>query len=167
MAKKQPWEHVPLQHSGPKLTRQAIDDAAKKLKLPFPEEYAAFLLARNGGSIDWMAYFSFPIEGCKRDTHGLLSVLYGIGPKQAGNDLANQYKTFRRRIPAGLLPVGNDLGGNLLCLACAGAKIGQVFFWEQAFEANTDEGDKVSWKNVFPVAASFNKFLLSLQPAED
>lgn len=68
-------------------------------------------------------------------------------------------------MPAGLLPIGSDPGGNLICLACAGEKARQVFFWERVKEANVHEGEVVGWGNVLLIAESFPAFLLGLPTA--
>ena len=154
-----PWAHLPFKSSHPALTVEDIEAVAKKTGLPFPAEYVEFLLAHNGGSFrPWPMY---RIEGCPRDENGLLQSFFNIGTRDS-LDLAGQYRTHRKRVPAGLLPVASDPGGNLICLACTGEKTGQVVFWERAYEANKDEGETVSWKNVYRIAESFPAFLLSL-----
>lgn len=156
-----PWERLPFEGSSPAVDRKAIEAASKKVKLPFPPEYVEFLLGHNGGRIGhrWPRY---PIEGCKRSTHGLLQVLYNIGGPE-GIDLVQKHKVFRRRMPAGLLPIASDPGGNQICLVCTGERAGQVVFWERAFEANTDEGEKVGWGNVYRIADSLGDFFRGLE----
>jgi hypothetical protein len=156
-----PWEQLTLSDSGPPVDQKVIKSVSTKLGLPFPRLYIQFLLAHNGGMVEPLYSRCFPIEGCKRDTHGLIHVFFEVGSGDAV-DLAAKYKVFRRRIPAGLLPIASDPGGNLICLACKGERKGQVFFWDRAFEANTDEGEKVGWDNVFFIAASLEEFFRSL-----
>ena len=160
-----PWDHLTFFNSGPAVSRKKVDALAKRVRLPFPPAYAEFLVAHNGGIPSPQ---KFPIRGCKRDTHGLIQSFFGVG---GDDDLSLNYRTFRRRIPAGLLPIATDLGGNQICLACAGSgkRPGRVFFWEMAFEANTDEGEKVGWRNVYAVADTFEAFLrdLKLDPEQD
>lgn len=159
-----PWDHLEIRFSSPPLDRPAIEAASKKVKLPFPSEYVEFLLAHNGGSV--MPWLRFPIEGCERDTHGLLNGFYNAGDVE-GNELIQKHKVFRRRMPAGLLPIACDPGSNQICLVCTGERAGQVVFWEQAFEANTDEGEGVGWNNVYRVADSLSDFFRSLEPDEE
>jgi hypothetical protein len=135
---------------------------AANLGLPFPPAYVEFLLAHNGGMVEPLYSRRFPMQGCPRDTHGLIHVFFSVG---SGDhiDLADKYETFRDRIPPGLLPIASDPGGNLICLACTGERSGQVFFWEQAFEANEDEGEEVGWDNVFFIAGSLEEFFRGLE----
>lgn len=149
-----PWDHLTFTNSSPAVDRAAIEAVATRLKLPFPDEYVAFLLAHNGGRVSPR---EFPITGCRRSAGGMVGVFFNVGTGDSV-DLAGEYRTFRRRIPPGLLPIASDPGGNLICLACSGERAGQVLFWEQAFEANTDEGEKVGWGNVFLIAASLADF---------
>lgn len=156
----QPWDHLTIKYSGPPLTAAAIQAAEAKVRLLFPPEYVEFLLGHNGGS--FRPWPSYPIEGCPRDTAGLLQCFFNIGAKES-TDLVGQYQTHSQRIPPDLLPIASDPGGNLICLACKGEKAGRVFFWERAYEANTDEGEEVGWRNVFAIAESFPAFLRGLQ----
>ena len=155
----QPWDRAPLRLSSPPADRAAVEAAARAVGLPFPPEYVAFLLAHNGGSVGhWPR---FPIEGCKRDTHGLLHVLYGVGrPK---TDLAQTHQIFRGRMPPELLPIGSDPGGNQVCLVCAGGRAGKVVFWERAFEADPDAGEEVGWGNVYRIADGLGDFFSRLE----
>jgi len=160
----QPWDRLTLQRSSPPVDRKAIEAVSKKVKLPFPPEYVEFLLAHNGGSV--YPWLQFPIEGCQRDTHGLLNGFYHVGDRE-GNGLVQTHKVFRRRMPPGLLPIACDPGPNQICLVCTGERAGQVVFWERAFEANTDEGEKVGWGNVYRIADSLGDFFRSLEPSEE
>ena len=163
------WDHLQFERSAPAVDRKAIEAASKKVKLPFPPEYVEFLLAHNGGAIgpDWWRYLRYPIEGCKQDTHGLLQLFYSVGNPGGNADLVQKHKVFRRRMPPGLLPIASDPGGNQIGLVCSGGRAGQVVFWDQAFEANTDEGEKVGWGNVYRIADSLGDFFRSLEPAEE
>jgi cell wall assembly regulator SMI1 len=155
-----PWEHLAIRNSRPAVEAEAIDAVAKKIGLPFPPEYVEFLLAHNGGSFrPWPRY---AIEGCPRDSAGLLQCFFNVGTSDSV-DLLGEYKTHRRRMPSGLLPIASDPGGNLICLACTGEQAGRVYFWERAHEANTDEGEVVGWTNVFKISDSFPAFLFSLR----
>lgn len=159
-----PWDHLTLSYSGPPVDRKAIKSVSAKIGLPFPKSYVEFLLAHNGGSVQNMCLLPrrFPLQGCKHDTHGLIQVFFNVSTGDVVN-LAREYKTFRDRIPPGLLPIASDPGGNLICLACKGKRKGQVFFWDQNFEANPDEGEEVWWDNVFFIAGSLEEFFRGLE----
>jgi hypothetical protein len=152
-----PWDRLTFFDSGPAVTRKAVEKVSQRLRLPFPPLYVDFLVARNGGVA---VPQKFPIRGCKRDTHGYVQVFYRV------EELADQARTFRRRMPPGLLPIANDPGGNLICLACEGSgkRPGRVFFWEMEFEADTGEGETVGWRNLYHIADNFGAFLRALEP---
>jgi hypothetical protein len=155
-----PWAHLKIRNARPAVSREAVEALSRKLGLSLPAAYVEFLLASNGGSFHpWPMY---PIDDCPRDASGLLHVLFNVGTGDSV-DLAVQHGIHRGRMPAELLPVGSDPGGNLICLACAGERAGQVFFWERAFEADPDAGQEVGWGNVFRVAESFPAFLRGLR----
>lgn len=163
-----PWQHLTLSYSRPAVRREVIESVSASLGLPFPSIYVDFLLAHNGGMVQPLRSLPrrFPIQGCKRDTHGLVHVFFNVGSGDAV-DLAEEHETFRDRVPSELLPIGSDPGGNLICLACTGQRIGQVFFWERAFEANEDEGEEVGWDNVYFIAGSLEEFFRGLEVDEE
>jgi hypothetical protein len=158
-----PWDHLTLSDCRPVVSREVIKSVSAKIGLPFPKLYVDFLLAHNGGSVENLRLLPrrFPLQRCKQDTHGLIQVFFNVSTGDVVN-LAREYKVFRDRIPTGLLPIASDPGGNLICLACKGKGKGQVFFWDQNFEANTDEGEKVGWDNVYFIAGSLEKFFRGL-----
>jgi len=160
-----PWDHLTLSNCGPAVSRDVIKLVSAKIGLPFPKLYVEFLLAHNGGRVEIMRLLprKFPVRGCKRNRYGLIHVFFNISRGDVVN-LVREFKTFRSRIPPGLLPIASDQGGNLICLACKGKRKGQVFFWDQAFEANTDEGEKVGWDNVPFIAGSLEEFFRGLEP---
>jgi hypothetical protein len=163
-----PWEHLTLSHSRPPVSREVIKSVSASIGLPFPPLYVDFLLAHNGGMVQPLCPIPrrFPIQGCKRDTHGFVHVFFNVGTGDA-IDLAREYKVFRDRVPAGLLPIGSDPGGNLICLACKGKRKGQVFFWERAFEADEDEDEEVGWDNVYFISGSLEEFFRGLEVDEE
>lgn len=157
-----------MSYSRPAVSRQVIGAVSADLGLPFPPIYVEFLLAHNGGMVQPLRSLPrrFPIQGCKRDTHGLVHVFFNVGTGDVV-DLAKEYETFRDRMPPGLLPIASDPGGNLICVACTGERGGQVFYWEQEFEANEDEGEKVGWDNVYFIAESLEEFFRRLEVDEE
>ena len=92
----------------------------------------------------------------------MLNVLFGHAPGDA-YDLLRNHEAYEGRIPAELLAVGNDPGGNLICLAVRGGKRGAVYFWDHEGEGPPGEA---GYSNVYPVAESFGEFIESLE-AED
>jgi len=131
----------------------AIANLAEEIGLVFSDEYSQFLLAQNGGA-PVNELFSYG-DG-KRSAVSFL----GVDTGEYYSDLSSKYEVFRARIPGGFLPIGQDPGGNLICLDLGGDK--GVYFWD-----HEKEQDPPTRENVAKIAGSFNEFLSTLEPDVD
>lgn len=96
---------------------------------PLSEDYREFLKDYGGYSI---GRFNF----------------YGFMPDEA-LDLLDFHELYHQRdvMPAELVPIGVDLGGNHLCIAISGNNKGSIYFWrlqEATVPASYDNTDFVS-----------------------
>lgn len=66
-----------------------------------------------------------------------------------------------KRIPDNFLPIGDDFGGNIICISIRGNNFGKIYFWDH--EEDTYEGEYPSYENVHLVADSFDGFVNLLQ----
>src|SRR5687767_923720 len=89
----------------------------QRLGTSLPDDYRAFLLARNGGRPTPRA---FPIAGEPGGGTSLLEWLLGIAGRRDTYDLVTVRARFAGRVPGDLLPVARDPGGNLVCLQLSG-----------------------------------------------
>lgn len=142
-----------IRDSRPPTTETAVAKLEKQLKHPLPPDYRAFLLAHNGGVPDPP---TFALPGERKPTQVLNSFL-ALGGEPDVDDLSEFLKTYRRRLPAGFLPVAYDAFGNLIIIALAGGKRGQVYFWDHERE---QDGDPLRL-----VAGDWKSFLDSFRPA--
>jgi cell wall assembly regulator SMI1 len=145
----------------PKLSAEDIETVERRLNLVFPTDYKEFLLAHNGGR---PKPNRFPIRGNRSDTQGILSWLYGIHDDGTYN-LIDQAAMFQDRVPPELLPIGEDPGGNLICLTISGSNRNHVYFWTH--EDEVDEGEIPSYDNIYFVADSFTELLEGLTEAPE
>jgi len=82
----------------------------------------------------------------------ILDVLFGLLPGN-GYDIADNVRWFEGELPADLLPVAQDPGGNPVCLSIRGPRPGH--FWDHngaRFGRDNDE-------SVSPVADGWGAFL--------
>lgn len=123
-----------------------------------PSTYRVFLLSYNGG---YPEPDVFPIADFHRDTHGLLDRFFGLGIGTT-SDLARNRRLFvgSERVPPDYLPIARDPGGNLLCIAIAGPRRGEIWFWDH--EGEPDEDASSTEENLFLVARDFGALLNSL-----
>jgi hypothetical protein len=147
--------------SHPVVGESTIRGVEKVIGTTFPEAYRRFALRYNGGrpepcefdiaweDQDWA-------DGWSSDT-----VDWFVSYHPGGvTDFLDYYKTFKGRIPADMVPIAHDPGGNLILLAVDGPDRGKVFFWFRAEEV--EEGDEPDRRNVGFVASDFDQFLRGL-----
>ena len=137
-------------------TEQDVFELDQQLGRPIPFDYRDFLLKHNGGS---PTPECFHIRGNRAGDIGIINWFYGLTSDE-DYDIREAVLTLRERIPAHFLPIGDDPGGNQLCISLAGEDAGTVYFWDH--ENEVDEGEVPGYQNVYFVASSFGALLSSL-----
>lgn len=134
-----------------------IDAVERQWGRPFPPYYREHLKRFNGGrpEPDMLVYKPSRSAAKRTDVAWFFSV--GGHPDE---DLGDAIRTFRGRVPDGMLPIARDSGGGLVLLATVGELAGRVFYWDRRGEA--EEGDPPTMGNVHPVADSFDAFLAGI-----
>ena len=142
---------MPIEQSnqyGP-LDTERLRAIEAKLGVTLPDDYRAFLHEHNGGSPEPSDFVISDDEG--EDT---VSVLYGLH-RDANYSLEGNLAAYKTHIPRSMIPIGEDPGGNQLCLGLVGAERGRVYFWDH------------ETLNINEIAPSFSAFLDSLYDADD
>ncbi len=144
------------------LTLAQIEEIEQLYSLKFPEEYKLHLLKYNGGKCK-PNVFKFTENGnlTKSDINDFLAI-YDGNYDNLSDDI-NTYKVQEKRLPNNILPIGNDSGGNLICISCYGNDIGYVYFWDHENEIDYSVKDDSDYSNLYFVANSFNQFLDNLE----
>ena len=105
-----------------------------------------------------------------RLTNDYIEQLYGVVPGSTLDDLSILYSDYRGRIHSDLLPIGEDPGGNIICLGLKSKRRGKVYFWDHEREEMPPDDAPPDWEpgysNVSFVANSFDEFFFSLKPQE-
>jgi hypothetical protein len=140
----------------PPASEDAVLALEKFVGAPLPTDYRAFLLTYNGGRVEPSV---FSMQNCPNSTHGILNWLFGLHGGEY-YDLLAAIDTYRDRVPPNLLPIGDDPGGNLICLSLSGSDRGAVYFWDHEDEAEEDEAP--SYENMYLIGNSFESFMDSL-----
>ncbi len=111
------------------LSEKTINQLEQTIGYNLPDDYKVFLT--NYGGVAFYSYPSFAIQGTtKPDSASILDTCYGILPGYPLEDIATLHADYKGRIPADLLPVGEDPGGNIICLGLVGERNGKVYFWD-------------------------------------
>jgi SMI1/KNR4 family protein SUKH-1 len=153
-----------------------IASVEQTLGAPLPDLYRTFLETFGASRFREMVEFTpvVPLPpSISSDGLGFINVFYGSAA-HTPYDLTGMLELYQQRMPEGFLPIGDDGGGDQICLMVLGEKRGKLFYWDHNHE--WDEEDYVEdglpvppdlkWQNVTLIADSFEDFLarLSVRP---
>src|SRR5216683_6120046 len=100
-----------------------------------PDDYKAFLLKFNGGYFEDEVRYPY-LEPCLYGEFGMIRSFHGLNTGYDYADIRDDIKVFEDwNVPRNLLPIGDDIFGNPICLSIAGVNYGKVFFWDREDEA--------------------------------
>lgn len=131
-----------------------IEACEQCIGMLLPPVYRSYLLSENGGSSLKHAGFVVP----ELNEKVMLGALYGIGKPSSSLNLATAFDEYKDLLPGGLLPIGEDPGGNQLLLSTEGEEAEVIFFWDRVGLFERRMG-----KNLFRVADNMNQFIQSLE----
>lgn len=142
-----------MEKSHKKVSVEQINECQIRLKAQFSNAYIDFLLSQNGGMpVNCLFKYDKHKESC-------VCYFYGIDLDAKDMDLENNIDAYRGRIPEGFLPIGEDPGGNIICI---GGDNGEtVYFWFHEAETEPPTMD-----NMYLIADTFQAFIDSLEPDE-
>jgi hypothetical protein len=144
-----------LEHSKNPLSEAEIEKFEKEIGHRLPSQYRDFLLRHNGG---WPSPCVFVLPDGRKVALSYFLFLNASDGETYG-DLRSNSLTFSGRVPNDLLPIANC--ASLLCIGLYGENEGQIFYWDQEAEAESEE--KPTYDNVYKVADTFNELLAMLQ----
>lgn len=125
-----------------------------------PEDYRAFLLEHNGGETDPNIFFISEEQGSD-----ILDRLLALIKEPEHSSLYWSYDCYLGRMPSNIIPIGDDPGGNNVCISVSGADYGSIYFWDHDGEPEEDE--QPYYENLYLMAASFSEFLNNLYESSD
>lgn len=141
-----------------RFSQQDLNELEKKVGASFPEEYVNFLRKYNGGEVEdnIIELSSGEIESFN------VSSFFGTRLEDI-NDLLSCYDTFEGRIPKGSIPIGRDVGGNIVCLNLNREEYGYIFLWDHDIELEFEDNE-MEIQDLYYVAPSFEDFLQMIKP---
>lgn len=146
---------IKIKESGEPLTEADIISLERDIGCSLPEEYRKFLLEHNGG-IPKPDGFSLVYWGGKSEDDRVS--FYGLGPSvRKSHNLSWVLECFEGRIPSELISIGDDPGGNQICLCIRGEQSGSLYFWDHELEHTPP-----TYKNTVMLASSFLEFIEGL-----
>ena len=147
--------HVKILDSFHKLELNEIVEFESRFDLQLPSIYRDFLLKNNGGfpSRNELTYWD---DGKLKGA--LIDYFFGLNAKDNNYNLQVNWLFMKSRIPAGMLPIASDIGGNLILLSLRTSDYGEVFFWD-----HEQESDDENENNIFKSSDSFEQFVSNLK----
>lgn len=162
------------------LTESEIQNLEKTIGERLTEPYRS-LLAKYG-NWSFSEFVSYPCSNLTMmeiirgkpinlSENNWLSYMYG-GAEDDTYSLQRAIKTYKERMPETLIPIGDDGGGNKICLGVSGEEKGKVFYWDHNNEWDEEdyfeeEGEpmppEMKFQNVYLVANSFEEFINQLK----
>jgi hypothetical protein len=136
----------------------AAEQRLERMGWRIPPSYREFLAHQDGGE-PVVSEFAFTQHG--RDQESLVRTFLGVTPSHNG-DIVETLELLGDRMLAGVLPIGDDPMGNLICLDGRDGRDGPVLFWDHERET-----EPPSDANLFELAPDLESFLESLTPPEE
>jgi hypothetical protein len=151
---------VMIEESQGSLSEVELTDLERKLSIILPEQYRQFLLHFNGGRPSPSVFRFKKASGKYSDSMVDWFLSIYDGEYDNFESYFETYKLRHERLPADLVPIAHDPGGNLICIAVTGVGIGAVYFWDHEHEA--DRGVKPTRRNIYHITYNFDQFLEGL-----
>lgn len=163
------------------LNDEDINHIEQMVHSKLPRDYVEFLKEFGGVSFRKLLSFS-PISQLPTTVEGgtePFNNLYG-GQTEGINGIITQIQIYhgQGRIPQDLVPIGDNLFGDHVCICIKGKDCGKVFFWDHEDERSEQDywdlhGPKTPvpreflYGNIYLVASSFDDFLRRLVKDEN
>lgn len=155
-----------LINSAEKLSAEDITEFENEAGIKFPDDYKAFMLESNGGTPkeDWLYDFFDEVTEAKNTSviREFFSLLQDESVKMRNLRKIYDIMTNEETIPADMLPIADDSGGNVIGISLNKDDFGYVYFINHEYD-DLDTGYLVKGK----IAESFSDFLDSLYLDED
>jgi cell wall assembly regulator SMI1 len=150
---------VGFEHAFPPASPEQIEETESELGVELPEDYRRLLQRIGGGDLE--DNFLPP------EADASVRYLYSAGPNDDDDifDLVTAARFYSPESPSDpvidpdYLPIGEDDGGNVVCLKVRGDDRGAVYLWAHDAFANTDPFKRL--------ADSFEEFFEALRPIEE
>lgn len=155
-----------LYDCGGKITEKVIQNFEEKLGFKLPSDYKEFILINNGGTpTDDLVYdFIDSVTESNNSSDIREFFVFYNGETDNYDDAMGIYSSMIDEgvIDKTFFPIGDDSGGNTLCICVSENDYGSIFFCDHELE-NKDTGYLVSSK----IASSFTEFINMLYIFEE
>lgn len=167
-----------MRHAEPPVSEREVESFETEIGTRLPEDYRQFLLRVNGGSIpEWGRYRYRGQAPDGRTRYAVVSEVGGLRAEPEYSLRVNRQfhlaapvaqAELEAKIPAALLWIMSDPGGNATCLGLSGPHRGRVYRWVHDEPPAEDvwDGTVETALNIWPLAGSFDDFLQGFGPRQ-
>ena len=130
-------------------------------EITLPEDYKSFLLESNGGFPSFNRFVFY-----ETFEQGSCEILFSLDDNSTSYKHLTLEANFRdlakiMSMPDEIFPIGQDGGGNYVCICLKGPHYGRIYFWDHEKE-NEDEEGNITWNNLTLIAKNFTIFFNTL-----
>jgi hypothetical protein len=129
-----------------------VDRLERLIGRSLPIDYRQHLARQDGGFVESNSMALHSVFGLSDDA-------------KYSTNIWKRLAVFRNRVPDWLLPVAQDVYGNLFAISTRDDDFGSVWFWDH--EEESDEGEPASEDNITLVSSNWNEFFEGLEPVAD
>lgn len=140
-----------IYNTNEKIKLKNIEEFEAKYAVFLPVQYRDFLLEYNGGNVKPNVFKISDDEG-----ETALNTLYGLDINESYDELSSVFDSLYGEIPNEFISIGDDSGGNQICLGTSEEYAGKIYIFLHDIEPT----EKMS--NMFLISDSFDSFLDSL-----
>ena len=155
-----------LINNAEKLSQEDIEEFENEVGINFPEDYKSFMLESNGGTPKENWLYDFFDEVTEAENTSVIRKFFSLFKDESAKfgNIRKIYNimTGEETIPADMLPIADDSGGNVIAISLNKADFGYVYFINHEYD-DLDTGYLVKSK----ISESFSGFLDALYLDED
>ena len=120
---------VPIRDSFDPILPSDLAQLELELGSSLPQDYKAFLLRHNGGYFEDEVRYPY-LEPCPYGDFGIIRGFLGLNVGYDYADIRDHIKVLIDwNIASDLMPIGDDIFGNPICISIEGRTYGKAFFW--------------------------------------
>ncbi len=135
----------------------SIEEFEAQFNILLSLDYKEFLKNENGGIPLKKTFLINNKQG-----YDTIDIFFGLDMEKPFLSLSYLIESYFDRFPKGILPIGEDPGGNYICLNVnEGEDYGKIYFYDHEVDNENNDGT-LNWDNLYLIADSFTEFIAKL-----
>jgi hypothetical protein len=143
-----------------RVTVADVEAMEAELGARLPEGYREFLFRYNGGRPEPCGFRIAANAGTGFNERCSVHSFYGIGTGHVYDDIMIARSLSCNDLPGELLAIGNDPGGQMICIGLRGEVRNRVYWWQWG---DVNDRHDHPWEYLSLISDSFDKFIEGLE----